>query len=131
MDITSTSSFPSITAWSRTLAYDTFQTHELLLSYLRWLDQSYGSTVTCTLHADRSATIGLHGVDRLTVKAAEHGRIYVQWMQPEPSYWDILQRTLSKPADLTKTNDGARWQFYIDSKPDTYLLRDLTTHLHK
>jgi hypothetical protein len=129
MHITNGSAYPSINAWSRTLAHDTFQTRELVLNYLRWLDQSYGTTVTCTLHADRRATIAIHGVEHL-ILTVHDGRVCVQWLKPETSYWPILYRTMSIPSDVTQIQDGARWQFYIDTKFDGYLLRDLTCHVH-
>ncbi len=128
MHITEASTHPSVNIWSRTLAHGAFQVHALFLEYLRWLDQSYGATVTCTFHADRSLTIGMHGVAQLTMMETQ-GRIRVRWLQPEPSYWPVLHGALSKPEDLTQAADGW-WQFYMDTRHDSYLLRDLISHLH-
>jgi hypothetical protein len=130
MHIAEDSSYTSINDWSRTLAYDTFQTRELLLNYLRWLDQSYGTTVTCAFRADRSATISIHGVPQLTL-TVQHGRITVQWLKPETSYWPTLHSAMSTPDDVTQAPDGNQWQFHIDNKHDSYLLRDLTCHVHR
>jgi hypothetical protein len=130
MHIAESSSFPSINAWSRTLAYNTFQTRELLLNYLRWLDLSYGATVACALDADGSSQISIHGVHHLTL-TAQSGRISVQWLRPEVGYWPKLQSVASAPDDLKQTHDGARWQFYVDTKSDGYMLRDLTSHIHR
>lgn len=129
MHITEDSAYTSINAWSRTLVYDTLQTRELLLNYLRWLDQSYGTTVTCTLRADRSTTIAIHGINQLILSILD-GRISVQWLNPEMSYLPTLQKAVSTPTDVTQTHGGAQWHFYIDNKQDGYVLRDLTCHLH-
>jgi hypothetical protein len=130
MHITETSTHPSINAWLRTLAFDTFRSHEIFLQYLRWLDQSYGATVTCTFHADRSATIGIHGVNQITI-LVDQGRLCVRWLLPDTSYWATLQAALSKPDDVTQIHGGAWRQFYVDTRQDSYLLRDLTSHLHR
>jgi hypothetical protein len=130
MHITNDSSYPTINAWSRTLAYDSLQTRELLLNYLRWLDQSYGATVSCELRADRSSAISIHGVHQLTL-SVHQGRIRVEWLQPEASYLPTLQRGMSPPAEVAETHGGARWQFSIANKHDGYLLRDLTGHIHR
>jgi hypothetical protein len=130
MHIAESSSFPSINAWSRTLAYNTFQTRELLLNYLRWLDLSYGATVSCALDADGSSQITIHGVHQLTL-TVQSGRIGVQWLKPEAGYWPTLHSTASAPDDMKQTHDGARWQFYVDNKRDGYMLRDLTSHIHR
>jgi hypothetical protein len=130
MQITDVSAYPSVNAWLRTLTHDSFQAHELFVQYLRWLDQSYGATVTCALHADHSATISVHGTPELTIVVA-HGRICVRWLRPEAGYWAILHGAVSKPDDLTQSASGAWWQFYLDTRQDGYLLRDLTSHLHR
>ncbi|MEI7770495.1 MAG: hypothetical protein WCI67_10925 [Chloroflexales bacterium] len=129
MHIADDSSYTSINAWSRTLTQSTFQACELLLNYLRWLDQSYGATVTCALGSDRSSKITIHGVEQLSLNL-QSGRIGVQWLKPEPSYWPVLQGGASAPSDVTQTHGGTRWQFYVDNKRDNYLLRDLTSHIH-
>lgn len=129
MHIAHTSAFPSVNALSRSLGYRTFQTHQLLLGYLRWLDQSYGKTITCTLNADRSAAIDVHGVRQLTL-TAEEGGIRVRWAWPEETYQPVLQK-MSAPDALMETANGAGWEFSVDTQQDNYLLRDLTDHLHQ
>ncbi|MBX0330954.1 hypothetical protein K2Z83_25175 [Oscillochloris sp. ZM17-4] len=130
MHIPDSSVYPSINAWSRTLAFNTFQSHEIFLHYLRWLDQSYGSTITCTFHANRGVAIGIRGVPQLSLAVADE-RICVQWLMPEESYWATLHDAVSQPGDLTRTREAGRWQFYVDTKQDSYLLRDLTSHIHR
>jgi hypothetical protein len=130
MYITDASAYPSVNAWARTLAYDSFQANELFLQYLRWLDQSYGVTVACTFSTNRSVTVEVHRLPQL-VLTASGGRVSVRWLQPEADYWPTLHRGVSKPDDLTRSPSGAWWQFYLDSKQDTYMLRDLMSHLHK
>jgi hypothetical protein len=130
MYIIDSSAYPSINAWSRTFAYGTFQSHELFLQYLRWLDQSYGSTVTGELHDDRHVTIGIHGIDQLSLVVAQ-GRVSVRWLHPDAGYWAVLSKAVSKSGDVTQAPDGAWGQFFVDTKQDGYLLRDLTCHLHR
>jgi hypothetical protein len=107
-----------------------FQSCELMLNYLHWLDQSYGATVTCALGTDQRSTVTIHGVDQIALRL-QNRRIGVEWLRPEPSYWSILQGAASAPGDITQTHDGARWQFFIDTKRDGYMLRDLTSHIHR
>jgi hypothetical protein len=129
MLIASISAYSSVNALARSLGRHAFQNHQLLLDYLRWLDQSYGTTITCTLHADRSATIAIHGTHQFTLTAAQGG-ILVQWARPDIRYQSALQK-LSAPGSLTQTADGSGWQFSVDTQHDSYLLRDLTDHLHQ